>query len=92
MVTAEGVRGGYREWNIMTDKNVNLCQRLQRLGFTKGSQMKLYGEILDFISEPIILADDVVLVDAQEKKTGVTRRVRIPLPVVHMANGTRSAA
>ena len=72
----------------MTDKQVNLCQRLQRLGFTAGTQMKLYGEIFDFLSEPIVLTDDVVLVDAKEKKSGQTRRVRVPLPIIHMASAT----
>lgn len=76
----------------MTEKQIYLRQRLQRLGFTKGTQMRLYGEVFDFVGEPIVLSDDFVVVDAQEKKTGHTRRVRIPLPVVHMANGTGIAA
>ena len=54
--------------------------------------MKLYGQMFDFVDEPIVLSDDFVVVDAQEKKTGRTRRVRIPLPVVHMAGGSHFAA
>jgi len=54
--------------------------------------MKLYGEIFDVIGEPMILTDDFVVVDAQEKKTGQVRRVRIPLPIVHMASGRGIAA
>ena len=54
--------------------------------------MKLYGEIFDVVGEPVILTDDFVVVYAQEKKTGQTRRVRIPLPVVHMASGSGIAA
>ena len=76
----------------MTDQQICLFQRLQRLGFTKGTQMKLYGQVFDFIGEPIVLNDDFVVVDAQEKKTGQTRRVRIPLPIVHTASGSRIAA
>ena len=76
----------------MTNKQLYLRQRLQRLGFTKGTQMKLYGEVFDFIGEPMVLTDDFVVVDAQEKKTGQTRQVRIPLPVVHMASGSGIAA
>ena len=30
--------------------------------------MKLYGEVLDFVGEPMILTADVALIDAQEKK------------------------
>jgi len=76
----------------MTEKQIYLRDRLQRLGFTKGTQMRLYGEVFDFIGDPIVLTDDFVVVDAQEKKTGRTRRVRIPLPIVRMAIGSRIAA
>ncbi|MGC1451703.1 MAG: hypothetical protein WA830_16850 [Candidatus Sulfotelmatobacter sp.] len=76
----------------MTEKQVSLAARLIRLGFTKGNQMKLYGEVFEFVSEPIVMADNVVLVDATEKRSGQSRRVRIPLPIVHMANGERTAA
>ena len=70
----------------MTEKQINLFARLQRLGFTKGNQMKLYGEVFQLVSEPILLADNVVLVDATEAKSGLSRRVRIPLPIVNMAS------
>jgi hypothetical protein len=70
----------------MTEKQDNLSARLKRLGFTKGNQMKLYGEVFELVSEPILMADNVVLVDATEKKSGLARRVRIPLPIVNMAS------
>lgn len=69
----------------MTTQQTHLCERLKRLGFTAGTQMKLYGEVYDFLSEPIVLTDDVVFVDAKEKKSGQARRIRVPLPVIHMA-------
>jgi len=47
--------------------------------------MMLYGQVFDFLGEPIVLTNDFVIIDAQAKKTGRTQRVRIPLPVVHMA-------
>ena len=76
----------------MTDKQVNLRQGLQRLGFTTGVQMRLYGEVFDFVGEPIFLTDYLVVIKAQEKKTGEIRRVGIPLPVVYMASGSHVAA
>jgi len=54
--------------------------------------MKLYGEVFDFLSEPIVLTDDVVFVDAKEKKSGLTRRVRVPLPIIQVAKGSSTAA
>jgi hypothetical protein len=62
-----------------------LTVRLKDLGFTQGSQMKLYGESFEVASEPMVLTDDLVLVDAIEKKSGKLKRVRIPLPILKMA-------
>jgi len=76
----------------MTTRQAYLCERLKRLGFTTGTQMKLYGQIFDFLGEPIVLTDDVVFVDAREKKSGQARRIRVPLPVIHMANRSSIAA
>lgn len=33
----------------------------------------------------MVVTDDLVLVDAIEKKTGKMKRVRIPLPILKMA-------
>lgn len=76
----------------MTTTQVTLSASLQRLGYTTGSEIKLYGEILELVSEPIIMDDDMVLVDATEKKSGQSRRVCIPLPIVNVARGERRAA
>jgi hypothetical protein len=54
--------------------------------------MKLYGEEFELLSDPIVVEDDLVLVDAIEKKSGRSRRVRIALPIVNMAKAERSAA
>jgi hypothetical protein len=70
----------------MTEKQVKVSTRLKRLGFTKGNQMKLYGEVFDVVGEPILMADEVVLLDATERKSGQLRRVRLPLPIVKMAS------
>ena len=69
----------------MTEKHVRLVTRLRLSDFSKGNQMKLYGAVFDLVSEPIVVADDVVFVDASEKKSGLSRRVRIPVPIVNMA-------
>jgi hypothetical protein len=76
----------------MTAKQLSICTRLKQVGFTPGNQMKLYGQEFELIGEPIVMGDDLVLVDAIEKKSGRLKRVRIPLPILKMANGERSAA
>lgn len=70
----------------MTEKQVILTASLKRLGYTTGNQIKLYGEVLDLIGDPILMPDNMVLVDATEKKSGKSRRVSIPLPVINMAS------
>lgn len=76
----------------MTEKEVIIFTSLKRLGFTTGNQIRLYGEIFELVGEPIVIADNMVLVDATEKKSGQSRRVRIPLPIVNMASRERQAA
>jgi hypothetical protein len=76
----------------MRTKHVSLCERLKRLGFAQENQLKLYGEVFELVSDPIIVNNDVILVDAIEKKSGRLRRVRIPLPIVNMAKRARTAA
>ncbi len=63
-----------------------LSTRLKDLGFTQGSQMKLYGENFQVAGEPIVVTDQVVLVDAVETKSGTLKRLRIPLPILKIAN------
>lgn len=76
----------------MTETQVNLSTRLKLLGFAKGIQMKLYGEVFELVSEPIVMSENVVLIDATEKKSGLPRRVRIPLPIVNMAKAAYADA
>jgi len=76
----------------MTEKQVILFASLKRFGFTTGNQIKLYGEVFELVSEPVVEADNMVHVDATEKKSGQPRRVRIPLPIVHMASREQRAA
>jgi hypothetical protein len=70
----------------MTDKQSKVSTRLKRLGFDKGNQVKLYGEVFDIVGEPILIADEMIFLDATERKSGQLRRVRLPLPIVKMAS------
>jgi len=69
----------------MTEQQVSLSKRLGLLGFTKGNHVKLYGEVFELLGEPLVIADNAVAVDATETKSGRSRRVRIPLPIVNLA-------
>jgi hypothetical protein len=76
----------------MTDKQSNLCARLKGMGFTKGNQVKLYGDIFELLGEPVAVTDTLVLLYATEKKSGRLRRIRVPLPILNVANGHYLAA
>jgi hypothetical protein len=76
----------------MSASHATLCAKLKHLGFAQENKMRLYGEEFEFLSDPIVIADGEVFVDAREKRSRQTRRVRIPLPIVNMANSGPKAA
>jgi Fe2+ transport system protein FeoA len=69
----------------MTTIQIHLCERLKQLGFSQNSQIKLYGSQFELVGDPLVISDDVVFVDALERKSGQSCRVRIPLNIVRMA-------
>ncbi len=76
----------------MSARHAILCAKLKQLGFIQENQMRLYGEEFQFLSDPIVMPDGSVFVDAIEKRSHQTRRVRVPLPIVNMANTEQKAA
>ena len=62
-----------------------LCDRLKRLGYAPNVQVKLYGEIFNLTSDPIVFSDTLVFIDGIERKSGKLRRIRIPLLVLQVA-------
>ena len=69
-----------------------LCETIKRLGYSKNNQVRLYGEVFDLVSDPVSIGDNLVFVDAVERKSGDARRIRIPLTIVRMAQQDRRAA
>jgi len=69
----------------MTATQIHLCERLKQLGFSRQSQIRLYGSQFELVGDPLAISEDVVLVDAVERKSGESCRVRIPLNIVKMA-------
>ena len=68
----------------MTSHQLAISERLRKLGYSQGNRVRIYGEEFDLISDPITLQDQVVFIDAVERRSGDVRRVRIPLPIVRM--------
>ena len=69
----------------MTAIQIHLCERLKQLGYSRDHQIRLYGSQFDLVGDPLVISDDVVFVDALERKSGRSCRVRIPLNIVRMA-------
>src|SRR5438309_1643929 len=70
--------------SFMTPTHVHLCERLKQLGFSRESQIRLYGSQFELVGDPLVITDEVVLVDAVERKSGKSCRIRIPLNIVKM--------
>lgn len=67
----------------MTDQTIS--ERIKRLRFARQTQIKLYGAVFEIVSDPIVMSDSLVFVDGIEKKSGMLRRIRVPLPIVLVA-------
>ena len=59
-----------------------LCERLKKLGYAREKRIRLYGEDLRLVSNPVPDGDGFA-VDALTRQATV-KRLRIPLPVVHV--------
>jgi hypothetical protein len=75
----------------MTQIPVSLGQRLKQLGFTPESWVKLYGEEFELLSDPIVMGNGAIVVEAIEKRSKQLRHLRIPLTIINMANERRAA-
>ena len=70
---------------MMAKEQSKLCELIRRLGYARNAQVRLYGETFDILSDPVSDSENVVLVEAIERKSGRKRRLRIPLSIVRTA-------
>jgi len=47
--------------------------------------VRLYGLQFELRGDPLVMADNLVLIDAIDRKSGESRRVPIPLTILNMA-------
>jgi len=67
-------------------KSSPLCKVLKRLGYANQNHVRLYGDDLLLVDDPMEMNANLVFVDAIQTKTGRHVRVRIPLNILNMAN------
>ncbi|HEX3741532.1 MAG TPA: hypothetical protein VHV29_17680 [Terriglobales bacterium] len=63
-----------------------VCGRLRKFGFAENSHIRLYGEELDLVSNPLPDGDGFA-VEAVNRRTGNSQRVRIPLSLISILKG-----
>lgn len=73
-------------------KRPSVCESLKRLGYARDSQVRLYGQIFDLLSDPVEISENLVFVDAVERTSGQFRRVRIPRTIIQIARMKGRAA
>ena len=71
-------------------KPQSLGEAVQRFGYARTKKVKLYGEELELVSDPINRQGDDVFVDAREKRTGQVKQVQVPRNIVEMAKSSTS--
>ncbi len=76
----------------MKNMTSELCQRIKRLGYAQDHQIALYGEVFEVVSDPFVVGQNLVFVDARERRSGHLRRVRIPTQVIETAKRDLRAA
>ena len=62
-------------------KRKTICERLQELGYAREKSIKLYGEELRLVSNPMPDGDGFA-VEGVARRSGHMRRMRIPLSLI----------
>ena len=64
------------------DERYAICDKLQRLGYEKEHDIKLYGEKFHLVSNPIPDGDGFAI-EAVTLESAEVRRMRIPISLVY---------
>jgi hypothetical protein len=75
--------GGSKRTKAAIDRQYLICARVKKLGYASERRIRLYGEDLQLVSNPVA-DDDGYSVLALTIRTGTLRHLRIPLPFVSM--------
>jgi len=70
----------------MTSEQVVACEKLKKIGYSKGKRIRIYGQEFDLTSDPVTQVEQIIFVEGIERRSGEARRIRIPLPIVRMVH------
>ncbi len=70
---------------IQSSRDTELCERLKSLGYAQRNRIRMYGEEFDLTSNPLP-DENGFAIEAISRKSGIARRLRIPLSILQMIN------
>jgi hypothetical protein len=62
------------------------CRKLISLGYARSNRVRLYGQELQLVSDPFPDRDGGIAVEVLAKSESVSRTLRLPLTVLHVAS------
>ena len=68
---------------IQSIRESEVCERLKALGYARLNRVRMYGEDFVLTSNPI-QEDNGFAIEAISRKSGIARRLRIPLSILRM--------
>lgn len=68
---------------IQGSRDQEVGERLKALGYARLNRIRMYGEEFDLASDPIP-QENGFAIEAVSRKSGLARRVRIPLSILRM--------
>jgi hypothetical protein len=73
-----------RGMHLKTLSPDEVCARLRKIGYSRSNSVKLYGEVLELVSDPYPDGEDYIVETSSQGATK-NRLVRIPKFIVHSA-------
>lgn len=70
----------------MTREQVVVCERLKKIGYSKGKRIRIYGQEFDLISDPVTLHEQSIFIEGIELRSGEARQIRLPLAIIRMVH------
>jgi hypothetical protein len=68
---------------VQSSRDVELCERLKTLGYAHRNRIRMYGEEFDLTSNPL-RDENGFAIEAISRKSGIARRLGIPLSILQM--------
>ena len=68
---------------IQSIREREVCERLKALGYARLNRVRMYGEDFVLTSNPI-QEDNGFAIEAISRKSGIARKLRIPLSILRM--------